>query len=394
MQAKFDNIAEYWCLLERGKGDDQMFKWAFLMFGVDISGGTNVIFQIALRLKKQGISVTFITEKRVERNQVSWNPIYESFDDHIFWKTYDEVKNEYFDVAIATYWKTFYSLYRVNAQAYTYFVQSIESRFYPSEEINLRNFVDKTYEPQIGVVTEAKWIKEYLANHYNHDAEYVRNGINKEYFNNNGISLKKRNQGKLRVLIEGPVNIAFKNVPGAIEACKSAEIEDVWLLTASDVKKYKDVNETFNKLPINRVSEIYRSCDVIVKLSYVEGMFGPPLEMFHCGGTAIVYNITGHDEYIQHEYNSLVAPVGDQQKVVEYLQNLKSQPALVETLKVNALQTAQKWPDWEETVVLYIKAMENAAKKCQVSQEELSDFSRYTVDLYERENTHKKGKWD
>jgi hypothetical protein len=38
---------------------------------------------------------------------------------------------------------------------------------------------------------------------------------------------------------------------------------------------------------------VYRSCDILGKLSYVEGMFGPPLEMFHCGWTAIVYNVTG-----------------------------------------------------------------------------------------------------
>ena len=65
--------------------------------------------------------------------------------------------------------------------------------------------------------------------------------------------------------------------------------------------------EICRKITCHADSGIYRSCDVIVKLSYVEGMFGPPLEMFHCGGTSIVYDVTGHDEYIVHGKNGLVA---------------------------------------------------------------------------------------
>lgn len=69
--------------------------------------------------------------------------------------------------------------------------------------------------------------------------------------------------------------------------------------------------------------EIYRSCDVIVKLSYIEGMFGPPLEMFHCGGTAIVYDVTGHDEYIVHEKNALVVKTDDDKQVINYIKWIK-----------------------------------------------------------------------
>lgn len=43
-------------------------------------------------------------------------------------------------------------------------------------------------------------------------------------------------------------------------------------------------------------------------------MFGPPLEMFHCGGTSIVYDVTGHDEYIVHDKNGLVAKTDDDEK--------------------------------------------------------------------------------
>lgn len=39
-------------------------------------------------------------------------------------------------------------------------------------------------------------------------------------------------------------------------------------------------------------------------------MFGPPLELFHCGGTAVVF-ISGHDEYIVNGKNAVVVSTGD-----------------------------------------------------------------------------------
>ena len=47
--------------------------------------------------------------------------------------------------------------------------------------------------------------------------------------------------------------------------------------------------------------EIYNQCDVLLKMSKVEGVFGPPLEMMACGGTCVVGNVSGYDEYCVHE---------------------------------------------------------------------------------------------
>jgi hypothetical protein len=78
------------------------------------------------------------------------------------------------------------------------------------------------------------------------------------------------------------------------------------------------------------MASVYRSCDDILKLSLVESMFGPPLEMFHCGGTAIVYNVTGHDEYIVHGRNALVAEPqrGGRRSVHSTAQGFSSIPGL------------------------------------------------------------------
>ena len=83
-------------------------------------------------------------------------------------------------------------------------------------------------------------------------------------------------------------------------------------MTASAVEAVAGVDRVFSRVPILETPRVYRSCDVLVKLSYIEGMFGPPLEMFHCGGTAIVYRVTGHEQYIRHDDNSLVVTPDDE----------------------------------------------------------------------------------
>ena len=45
-----------------------------------------------------------------------------------------DVGQERFDLVFATWWKTALELHRINAYQYAYFVQSIESRFYPESE--------------------------------------------------------------------------------------------------------------------------------------------------------------------------------------------------------------------------------------------------------------------
>ncbi|WP_163446713.1 glycosyltransferase, partial [Escherichia coli] len=86
-----------------------------------------------------------------------------------------------------------------------------------------------------------------------------------------------------------------------------------------------------------------------VKLSTVEGMFGPPLEIYHTGGTSISYDVTGYDEYIEHNVNGLVSFSRQNQEIIEFINRLKDNPNELAQLKANALATAEKWPDWESS---------------------------------------------
>lgn len=330
---------------------------AFLIGSPDISGGSFVIFEHALRLKQYGHRVIMITETplRKDKKELHWHEIAKNLE----WLSFDEVNTKEidFDVVIATWWRTFYELYKVKSLQYAYFVQSIESKFYDSSEKPLCKLVESTYALDVPIITEATWIKEYLYNNYYETAWLVKNGIRKDVHRLDGNYIEPRNPNKLRVLVEGPLHVGFKNVPKTIELCKKSNADEIWLLTSTEIGKVDGIDRVFSRVPVEQTADIYRSCDVIVKLSYVEGMFGPPLEMFHCGGTAIVYDVTGYDEYIVHNVNALVVKTDDDEQVVNYINELKKDTEKLNFLKSNAIITANKWNSWDISAREFEKAL-------------------------------------
>ena len=351
---------------------------AFLMESPDISGGTYVIFEHAIHAIKLGEDVSIITEVKVDMRILEWHAEAKTLN----WLMYNELENIKFDIVFATWWKTVFLLPKVNAKTYAYFVQSIESKFYPEFEQPLQRLVESTYILNLPIITEATWIQDYLQDEYGAFVNLVHNGARKDLYK----QIEKRTSGTLRVLVEGPLGISFKNVEKTISLCLKSKADEVWLLTSSEVDSYKGVDKVFSKIPITETGKVYNSCDVIVKLSYVEGMFGPPLEMFHCGGTAIVYNVTGHDEYIVHGKNGIVVSRDDENTVIKEINNLKDNPKYLKALKDGAIQTATDWLDWNESSTKFHKYTQEIAENTSQNIEKIKlliDFNMKNYIVFE-----------
>ena len=201
----------------------------------------------------------------------------------------------------------------------------------------------------------------------------VANGIDKRRFTPVGPVFEPRSDGALRVLVEGPVEVQMKQVPETIEAVRDSKAAELWLLTSSAIDDYPGVDRVFSRVPVDVTPGVYRSCDVLVKLSRVEGMFGPPLEMMHCGGTTVVWDVTGHEDYIVNEHNGLVAPTGDYDSVIAAVDRLATDPELTLALSTAALQTASAWPSWEDSSAAFHRSLRLVARHPQ-SDTEIADI--------------------
>ncbi|MCW3160391.1 glycosyltransferase [Chryseobacterium oryctis] len=348
-----------------------------------LSGGNNVIFEHVSHIHKRGnLDIILIFENKVEDKDLFW---FEGLQ-NVKRLTLKEAEKINFDVLIATFWRTCYLLKNLNANSYLYFNQSVESRFYPDNDFNTKNAAESTYLLDLNVITEASWIQKYVKNNYNIDAKLVLNGIKKENYSISGETHAPREKGKLRVLIEGNISSSFKNVPKTIEICKKSKADEIWLLTNSPISQYEGVSRVFSNIPTHETQKIYRSCDVLVKLSTIEGMFGPPLEMFHCGGTAITYNVTGHEEYMKHDFNSLIAEMNDDNKILEYINLLKDSPEKLETLKKNAISTSEQWYNWEDASLAFEKAILESINNKQTSKQVLQTKIQLFENWYKNTN--------
>ena len=343
-------------------------RLAFIVGSVQISGGNYVVVQHAMHAVACGHKVTIVTMQRPNAPDMAWHPGLAQIQlVHI-----DDVGGQRFDLAMATWWKTALELHRLDARQYAYFVQSIESRFFDESQASHRRLVDRTYELRLPGITEATWIQQYLAQTYGSEYHLARNGVRKDLYGAEGPCHAPPVPGKLRVLVEGPMGVPIKNTARTVRMARRAKVGETWLLTSTALSWYPGIDRLHSRIPIHEVAAVYRSCDVIVKLSLVEGMFGPPLEMFHCGGTAIVYDVSGFDEYIRHGKNALVSKMHDEAAVVRNLKQLRDDPGLLARLKAGARETAVAWPGWSESSALFLSQLEALRDGPLVSREWLS----------------------
>ena len=157
------------------------YNIAFLLGYPEISGGTNVIMEHAVGLKKKGHNVAIVTELPFEKKRLAWHPEAMILDCY----SHEQVKDMEFDIAIATWWRSVYDLPYVPAKKLAYFCQSIETRFFDSSDLAMKALVEFTYRMNLPVVTEATWIANYLRDHYGMESTLVRNGQKNRGYNSN-----------------------------------------------------------------------------------------------------------------------------------------------------------------------------------------------------------------
>jgi glycosyltransferase involved in cell wall biosynthesis len=319
---------------------------AFLVNDLQLSGGVGVVIQHARRLSmRPGWDVTLVLARAEEG--ASWHG-YEHLP-HLHVRTREEALDERYDVALATWWETAFTLFELHAERHAYFVQSLEDRFYQADQAE-RVGAALTLDLPVTFITEARWIADTLAR-LRPDAPcyLVRNGIDKEVFT----PLEQPpapSEEPLRVLIEGSPTSWFKGVPDAIIAAAAMrEPRHVTVVTAQrEALGGLPADEVVGPLSHREMAERYTRSDVVLKLSSVEGMFGPPLEGFHRGATCVVTPVTGHEEYVEHGWNGLLTEWDDPRGTARQLDLLARDRELLHFLRLNALETARAWPSWDQ----------------------------------------------
>jgi glycosyltransferase involved in cell wall biosynthesis len=331
---------------------------AFLIPALDLFGGVGIVVGHARRLRERHGVDAVLVQTRADRAAAEHQhpglgtvPVLEL----------EAVRDQRFDVAVATWWETTLHLHDVEADRYAYFVQSMEDRFYGPDTAQ-RAAAAMTHALPVAMITEARWIADQLeelrGGPDRFRVHYVRNGIDKRIFALPD-TLAPRVDGPLRVLVEGRPGVPFKGVDEALAAAAAMREPAHVTLVCADraATEGARADEVVGPLGAAEMAELYARTDVVLKLSRVEGMAGPPLEGFHRGATCVTTPVTGHDEYVADGRNALLTSFDDERGTSRLLDLLARDRRLLHELRVSALRTARSWPSTEQSTAMFLLAL-------------------------------------
>jgi glycosyltransferase involved in cell wall biosynthesis len=330
-------------------------KIAFLVPAVRLSGGINVVMEHAWNLQRtHGMHVTVVITHHEDDEVWPFPALAE-----VEVARLSQLDGREFDLAIATFWDTVPSLWRVPAKRHAYFVQSLEDRFYEPDAMEA-SLARLTYMLGLPVITEARWIYDTLAVLTPQSQRfYARNGVAKSIFGPIP-ETPPQHEGPLRILLEA-TDAWYKGLDDSLETLRRMECDKIVTAVTStglDAARLDGVVDVIHEpMPQAELREVYLEQDVLLKHSRVEGMYGPPIEAFHSGATVVTTPVTGHDEYVQHGWNGMIVDWDDHVGAARTLDLLATDRRRLDFLRRNALSTARLWPSWDQATEFFAAAV-------------------------------------
>lgn len=312
----------------------------FVFPSINISGGIMVAIKHGLILKNHGYDVTVIN---INKETKEFDKVFEHDEYLLTVPTHRVEFLQKIDTLVATMWLTldFVKEY-ANCINKKYLVQNMETGFYKEGRIE-RIKANATYNNVLGIeyLTISKWCQNWLKDDFNTNSKYSPNGIDLKLF-----LFKKRefNKNKIKILIEGNNKDYYKNVDESfkiVERLDKNKFEINYLSYQEKPKDWYYVDNFYQKVPHDKVGEIYRKCDILIKTSILESFSYPPLEMMATGGLNLVVPNGGNVEYLKNEYNCLFYEQGNIDDAVEQINRLVNDEKLRDKLIKNGLETAK-----------------------------------------------------
>ncbi|MCX6751897.1 MAG: glycosyltransferase [Candidatus Nomurabacteria bacterium] len=321
-------------------------KIFYVIPGTRISGGIAVILAHTNGLLKRGYDISLISQDNT--TSINWFP-----NQRVPIIALKDITNprknylfENIDILIATHWATFNTVINIDSKRKIYFIQSDERNFEESKKY--KEAVNKTYKynnQKIEYMTMANWIKRWQKKEFDNEVFYIPNGLDHNIFHP-VVPIQPKNN-KIRVLLEGSINLPFKGMAEAFGVVKDLDCE-IWAVSSYGKPEPEwRCDKFFEKVNFFDMPAIYSSCDILLKMSTVESFAYPPLEMMACGGVPVILEVPGIEEYAKNGENCIIVKNANEAK--ETILKLMSDKKLYNNLREAGLKTAKNF-SWESSI--------------------------------------------
>jgi GT2 family glycosyltransferase len=264
-------------------------------------------------------------------------------------------------IKVATWWNTAVPVWRasvLNGVA-VYFVQDIETSYYPDDE-NVRHAVLDSYRPEFRYMTISSWNRDRLRE-LGLDAELIPPGIDLETFR----PLPETERREDMVLALGRSN-PLKNLPLTLDAWReleqrreSAERPELCLFGIEPELATEPGMRYVRSPSDEQVNELFNEATVFVQTSTHEGFALPPLEAMATGAAVVCTDAHGNRDFCRDGENCLM-PEAAPAAVSEALARLLGDRELRARLGRAGIETAQQYA-WSRRIDALESFLEDVA---------------------------------
>ncbi|MGC2373891.1 MAG: glycosyltransferase [Solirubrobacteraceae bacterium] len=335
------------------RADDGKLRVAYVTEGTGIGGGHRDIFEHLNRLLDRGHEVALYTLGDAPEWFELRAPVH-SFE------FYDELVNALADIdaiKVATWWNTAMPVWRasVTRGIPVYFVQDIETSYYPDDE-SVRHAVIDSYRPEFRYMTISGWNRERLRE-LGLDAVLIPPGIDLDCFRPRPDVRRREDM----VLALGRTN-PLKNLPLTIEAWRALpEPRPELCMFGIEPDLANDEGMRYVEAPSDeQVGELLSQATVFIQTSTHEGFCLPALESMATGGAVVCTDAHGNRDFCIDGENCLM-PEADRDAVSAALARLLGDAQLRERVGRAGIETATQYA-WERRIDALEAFLEEVAR--------------------------------
>ncbi len=359
------------------RNESGALRIAYVTEGTGVGGGHRDIFEHLNRLSERGHDVALYTLG----DPPDWFDLRAPVHSFEFYDELVEALAGVDAIKVATWWNTAAPVWHASVLRGipVYFVQDIETSYYPDDE-HARNAVIDSYRPEFRYMTISSWNRERLRE-LGLDAELIPPGIDLETFR----PLESVERRTDMVLSLGRSN-PLKNLPLTIEAWRAlgdrAEIEKPpeLCLFGIEPELATDNGMRYVESPSDeQVNELFNQTTVLVQTSTHEGFCLPPLEAMATGAAVVCTDAHGNRDFCVDGGNCLM-PDADTGAVSAAIAKLLSDPDLRERLGRAGIETARDYA-WERRIDALEGFLEEVARPTRVDPDRAAPGCTQPVDV-------------
>jgi len=336
--------------------EDGNLRVAYVTEDTGVGGGHRDIFEHLNRLAERGHEVALYTLGEAPEWFELRVPVH-SFE---FYDELIEALAPVDAIKVATWWNTAAPVWYASVLhgIPIYFVQDIETSYYPDDEAT-RHAVLDSYRPEFRYMTISEWNRERLRE-LGLEAELIPPGIDLECFR----PLQQARRRDDMVLALGRSN-PLKNLPLTVAAwrrLRDGEASTAELcLFGHEPELAQEPGMRHVESPSDEgVNELFNEATVFVQTSTHEGFALPPLEAMATGCAVVTTDAHGNRDFCVDGENCLM-PEATPEAVGAALARLFADPELRERLGRAGIETARAYA-WERRIDVLVAFFEDVAQ--------------------------------